>query len=88
MSAQKNERTLSELLSELLDGKDYEKLLPVIEYLEKNDSIKPSEAESLLNKSSATARRYLGALVDAKVLEPQGKANATVYIKRIGYNKQ
>jgi ATP-dependent DNA helicase RecG len=80
-SAQKNERTLSELLSELLSQNDFEKLLPVIKHLEENDSIRPNEAESLLGKSSATARRYLGILVDADVLNKQGKANATVYVR-------
>jgi ATP-dependent DNA helicase RecG len=75
--AQKSERTLSELL----EPKDYEKLLPVIKYIEANENIKPSEAESLLGKSSATVRRYLGILVDAQVLTKNGKANNTVYIR-------
>ena len=80
-SAQKNERTLSELLSELLDPKDYEKLTTVIEHIETNGKIKPSEAELLLGKSPATVRRYLGLLVDSRVLNKQGKANNTVYVK-------
>jgi len=80
-SAQNNERTLSELLSELLSASDYEKLLPIIGYLELNRSISPKEAEALVNKSSATVRRYLGLLVTAKVLELKGKANNTVYYR-------
>ena len=80
--AQESERTLSELWSELLELNDYEKLLPVIKHIEGNDNIKPSEAEALLGKSSATVRRYLGILVDAQVLTKQGKANNTVYVRK------
>jgi len=80
-SAHKSERTLSELLSELLTAKNYEKILPLIPHLEANDSITPKEAELLVEKSPATTRRYLGLLTDVKVLEPTGKANNTTYIK-------
>ncbi|MCL2662375.1 MAG: putative DNA binding domain-containing protein [Oscillospiraceae bacterium] len=82
-SAHDNERTLSELLSGLLSPNDYKKVLPLIEHLETNKSITPKEAESLVNKSSATARRYLGILTNAKVLVPEGKANNTIYIRVI-----
>jgi len=82
-SAQKNERTLSELLSELLNATDHKKLSAIIEHLETNDSITPKIAESLVNKSPATVRRYLGLLVRVKVLDPKGKANNTVYYKAI-----
>ena len=78
-SAQNNERSLSELLSGLLSRKDYEKVLPIIHYFDEYETIKPSDAESLLGKSSATTRRYLGILVNAGVLVQQGKANATIY---------
>jgi len=80
-SAQKSERTLSELLSELLLPDDYKKLIPIITHIEANDNIKPSEAEALLGKSPATIRRYLGILVDAQVLIKQGKSNNTIYIR-------
>jgi len=53
-----NERRLSEVLSEVLSSKDYVKLLPIIEYMEVNDSITPKEAETLVNRSPATTRRY------------------------------
>jgi ATP-dependent DNA helicase RecG len=80
-SAQKNERTLSGHLSELLASKEYDKLLPIIKHLEENDSIKPYEAEKLLGKSPATVRRYIRMLIDAKVLVHLGKANSTVYVR-------
>ena len=75
-SAQNNERTLSELL----DTKDYEKLSPIIHHLEGNDYIKPYEAEVLLKKSPATVRRYLGKLVETKMVEKHGKANNTTWV--------
>ena len=80
--AQKDERTLSELMSEVLSREDYEKLLPIIEYLEIHDSINPKMAETLVNKSPATVRRYLRLLVSANVLEPKGKAKNIVYFKQ------
>jgi len=74
--AQKNERSLSEVLS----STDYVKLLPIIDYLEANDSITPKEAEALVNKSSATVRRYLGLLISAKVLgSKRSTTNITYY---------
>jgi len=54
-SDQKNERSLSEVLSK----KDYDKVL-----------------------SPATVRRYLGILVDAGVIEPEGSTNNIVYARR------
>lgn len=80
---QKNERSLSEVLSEVLEEKDYRKLLPIIEYLDDNDSITPKTAEELIEKSSATARRYLKVLVDENILVPKGNTNNVVYIKNI-----
>lgn len=79
---QKNERSLSEVLSEVLEVKDYKKLLPIIEYLGDNDSITPKTAEELIEKSSATARRYLKILVDENVLMPKGSTNNVMYIKK------
>ena len=78
---QKNERSLSEVLSKVLEEKDYKKLLPIIEYLDDNDSITPKIAEELVEKSSATARRYLKVLVDEKILMPKGNTNNVVYKK-------
>ena len=42
---------------------NYNKLLPIIEYLETYDSITPQEAERVCGKSAATVRRYLKSLV-------------------------
>ena len=76
-------KKMSEVLSEVLEEKDYRKLLPIIEYLDDNDSITPKTAEELIEKSSATARRYLKVLVDENILVPKGNTNNVVYIKNI-----
>lgn len=79
--AQKNERSLSEVMSEVLLKKDYDKVLPIIVYLEENDSIKPRDAEKVTGKSPATVRRYLGILVAAGAIEPEGGTNNLAYVK-------
>ena len=77
--AQINKQSLSEVLSEALSSKEFVKLLPIIEYLEVNDRITPKEAEILVNKSSATVRRYLGLLVSANVLISKGSTTNIIY---------
>ena len=80
-SAQKNERRLSEVLSEVFSRKDIGKLLPIINYLEDHDSINPKTAETLVNRSPATVRRYLVMLVTADVLEIKGSTTNITYVK-------
>ena len=50
---QKNERSLKEVLNH----KDYEKILPIIEYLETNSAITTQTARQITGKSLATAWR-------------------------------
>ena len=78
---QKNERSLKEVLKEVLVAKDYEKMFPIIEYLEGNLVISTQIAEQLTGRSSATAWRYLKKLVEAGVIEPDGNTN------NVGYRK-
>ena len=47
----KNERSLSEVLSEVLKPADYHKLEKIIQYIEKNGKITPKEAEGSTNNS-------------------------------------
>ena len=79
--AQNNERSLSEVLSEVLSGKDYVKLLPIIKYIEEYGSITPKKAEAILKKSSATVRRYLGLLVDTGMVIIKGSTTSITYHK-------
>lgn len=78
---QKNERSLKEVLKEVLIAKDYEKMFPIIEYLEGNLVISTQIAEQLTGRSSATAWRYLKKLVEAGVIEPDGNTNNAGYRK-------
>ena len=77
---QKNERSLKEVLKEVLNQKDYEKTLPIIEYLETNSAITTQTARQITGKSLATAWRYIQILVKADVLESDGNTNNAEYI--------
>lgn len=80
---QQNERSLSEVLSEVLNKAEYEKVLPLIEYLETHVTITPKEVEELTGKSAATARRYLKILVESGVLSMSGSTNRIQYFRII-----
>lgn len=77
-SIQKNEE-LNEVLNKVLNKKDYEKLAPIIAYLEEHEEIKTQMAMDLTNKSQSTAWRYLRKLCDIGVLEPVGETNNSTY---------
>ncbi|MFV0551533.1 MAG: hypothetical protein ACK5L6_06410, partial [Anaerorhabdus sp.] len=81
-SAQKYERSLIEVLSEVLDAKTLKKLTEIILYLDENDGIKPQTAKRLVNKSEATVRRYLKELVDVGLLIQSGSTNNIIYEKQ------
>ena len=82
---QKNERSLKEVLKEVLSQKDYEKTLPIIEYLETNSSITTLTAKQITGKSSATAWRYIQILMKADVLEAEGNTNNAEYVVKAIY---
>lgn len=77
---QKNERSLKEVLKEVLSQKDYEKTLPIIEYLETHPSITTQTAKQVTGKSLATAWRYLQILVKVEILESDGNTNNAEYV--------
>ena len=52
---QKNDRSLTEVLTK----RNYNKLLPIIKYLDKNGKITPQAAEAITQKSKSTTYRYL-----------------------------
>lgn len=79
---QKNERSLSEVLSEVLTDKDYIKVLPLIQYFEKHEKVTPKEAEKIIKKSAATVRRYLKILVGSGVIYVEGDTNNVIYVKK------
>ena len=76
---QKNDRSLTEVLTEVLPQKNYNKVLPIIEYLEKNGEITPQAAEMVIGKSKSTVYRYLSMLVKTGYVEVSGSTNNAVY---------
>lgn len=76
---QKNDRSLTEVLTEVLTKKNYEKVLPLINYLEKNGQITPQEAEQLIKRSKSTIYRYLTILAETGYVEVSGSTNNIVY---------
>ena len=79
----KNERSLSEVLSEVLKKSDYSKVDKIIFYMEKYREITPKEAERITGKSSATVRRYLKMLVGTGYVEGEGNTNNSIYRVRL-----
>ena len=74
-----NERSLSEVLSEVLKASDFSKLEKIIKFIEEKGEITPKEAEAVSGKSSATVRRYLKILVGTGYVESEGNTNNSVY---------
>ena len=74
-----NERSLSEVLSEVLKASDFSKLEKLIKFIEEKGEITPKEAEAVSGKSAATVRRYLKILVGTGYVESEGNTNNSVY---------
>ena len=77
--AQKNDRSLTEVLTEVLTKKNYDKVRPIVKYLESNKEITPQAAESIIKKSKSTTYRYLSMLVETGYVEVCGNTNNAVY---------
>lgn len=80
---QKNERSLSEVLSEVLKPKDYEKVKDIIAVMQKKGSIAPKEVEKICGKSAATSRRYMKILVETGYIVQEGKTNNIAYKRAV-----
>lgn len=76
---QKDDRSLTEVLTEVLTKKNYDKLFPIIKYLDKNGKITPKVAESITRKSKSTTYRYLSMLTETGYIEVSGNTNNIVY---------
>ena len=61
--------------------KNYDKLLPLIQYLDEYNEITPLEAERVVNKSKSTVYRYLTMLTETGYVEVYGNTNKAVYRK-------
>ncbi len=78
-SPKENETSLSIKMKQVLNEKDYNKLFPIIKYLEVNKNITPKMAESILNKSTSTTFRYLSTLAKTGLIEETGSTNNKTY---------
>ena len=81
--SEKNERSLSEVLSGVLKPSDFCKAKKIIRFIEENGEITPKDAEMVSGKSPATARRYLKMLVGTGYVEAVGNTNNSVYRIRL-----
>lgn len=70
---------MSEVLSEVLSKKDYDKVKVIVDFIEKHGEITPKEAENITNRSAATVRRYLKMLVDTEWIVAEGNTNNSKY---------
>lgn len=84
-------RIINETLIELVENKkmtdkmtdkNIERVKLLMKYLNQNGSISNKEAQSLLNISEATAKRFLNKLVKENILEAVGEYKARKYIKK------
>ena len=72
-------KKMSEVLSEVLSKKDYEKVKAIIDFIDEYGEISPKEAENITKKSAATVRRYLKMLVDTERIVAEGSTNNAKY---------
>jgi ATP-dependent DNA helicase RecG len=77
--SKQNERSLSEVLSEVLKQSDFCKVEKIIKLIEEKGEITPKEAEAVSGKSAATVRRYLKMLVGTGYVQTEGNTNNSVY---------
>ena len=75
----RNDRSLTEVLTEVLSIRDAEKVMPIAEYLDIHGEITPKEAELLVKKSTKTVYRYLTMLVGTGKVIREGETNQTIY---------
>lgn len=74
-----SERSLKEVLKEVLKEADYKKVLPIAELIDEQGSVSPSEAKAACGKSDTTTWRYLGILVETGLITSEGETNKKVY---------
>lgn len=65
-----------------LSDKERKKILPIIEYLKANDTIKPQTARRVTGKSKTTVYRYLQQLIELDIIVSQGDSVSTTYKRK------
>ncbi len=66
-------------MKQVLKPSSYDKLLPMIEYLNVNKYISVQDVINITGKSRTTSWRYLKILVDTEIVEANGETNNLVY---------
>ena len=75
----KNERSLSEVLSEVLKKSELKNIQPIIKILQTERKITPKEAIDACGKSAATIRRYFNILIKTGYVVCEGSTNNVIY---------
>ena len=70
-----DEKSLKEVLKEV----DYRKVLSIVELIDTQGTVTPSEAKAACGKSDTTTWRYLGLLVNTGLVVPDGETNNKIY---------
>ena len=78
---QKDERSLKEVLKEVLKESDYNKVASIAEIIDKQGSVTPAEAKMICGKSETTTWRYLNILTDTGYVVSEGSTNNSIYRK-------
>ncbi len=78
----KNERSLKEVLKEVLKEADYRKVETIAEMIDENGSVTPSEAKKACGKSESTTWRYLSILTGTGLVVSEGSTNKAVYRRK------
>ena len=79
---QKSVDRMMNILSRELSDKEKGKMLPIVKYLQVNDTITKQIVISLTGKSSSTAKGYLTRLLDLNVLVKDGDSVSTIYRRK------
>lgn len=85
-STKEIETSLSIKMKQVLSEKDYNKLLPIIEYLDEHGEITAMTARTLLNKSKTAVYRYLNQLLKSGYIVVENSGKNTSY-KKVYYQK-
>lgn len=79
---QKSIDRMMEILSQQLSDREKKRLLPVVDYLMRHDTITRQIVMDITGKGRSTAANYLKVLVDYDVLEKEGESVSIVYRRK------
>ncbi|MCC8050126.1 MAG: putative DNA binding domain-containing protein [Clostridiales bacterium] len=77
-----NENSLKEVLKEVLKKTDFNKVVSIIEIIDRDGEITPMKAKEVCGKSETTTWRYLQLLVSTGFIVKTGNTNNLVYKKK------